>query len=220
MAWHEPPDDRRCTAHSKRGARGRCKQWAMQNRNTCYFHGGPSPRGLAHPATRTGRISQSLPVRLQARFEAAARDPDLLDQTADLAVLDSRIADVLARVDTGEAGALWRTARQQFDLLQIAISDQDAGAMRVAIVELQRAIGRGVADYTAWAEVINLIEARRKLVESQQRLLTAKNQIITVNDAVTLATAMLAAVRAVVTDRQQLYQLQVEFDRLMNINPR
>ena len=57
-----PPDNRRCTAKSKRSQQ-RCKNWAMRERAVCRFHGGKSYRGLASPRYVHGYYSKSLLAR-------------------------------------------------------------------------------------------------------------------------------------------------------------
>src|SRR5512137_3225662 len=96
----------RCTATSKR-THEQCGAWAVPGREVCHWHGGRSPRGLAHPSTRTGRFSKDLPTRMLANYQAALADPEMLALSEELAVVTAREADLIARVDTGEAGAVW-----------------------------------------------------------------------------------------------------------------
>ena len=45
---------------------------------------------------------------MQAAYEDALNDPQLMDLKRSVAVIDSRLIDLLGRVDSGESGALWR----------------------------------------------------------------------------------------------------------------
>jgi len=157
---------------------------------------------------------------MRARYEAAVGDPELLDMGQDIAMLDARLADLLARVDKGEAGALWQTVNQDFRALRNAITLGDANALKVALDDLGRVIAAGSQDYAAWSEIRGLLDQRRRTVESQQKLLVAKNQIITADQAMLLAQALMSAVRLAVTDAAVLQRVQLEFDRLMTMPER
>ena len=89
-----------------------CRQSPIEGRTRCRIHGGATPRGFDHPLTKTGRYSKHLPTRLLADYEAALADPNLLSAREDIAKLTARQADLLRRVDSGEAGALWGAMRK------------------------------------------------------------------------------------------------------------
>ena len=196
-----------------------CTNPAMPN-GRCRKHAGKARSGIAHPNYKTGRWSEHLPARMRARYEAAVGDPELLDMGQDIAMLDARLADLLARVDKGEAGALWQTVNQDFRALRNAITLGDANALKVALDDLGRVIAAGSQDYAAWSEIRGLLDQRRRTVESQQKLLVAKNQIITADQAMLLAQALMSAVRLAVTDAAVLQRVQLEFDRLMTMPER
>src|SRR4051794_20502728 len=92
------------------GARTRsgdpCRRSASQN-GRCRNHGGASLPSIASPTLRTGRYSKDIPTRMAARYQEAQADPELLMLRDEIALLDSRLSDVLSRVDSGESGAVW-----------------------------------------------------------------------------------------------------------------
>ena len=65
-----------------------CGKASMHGRERCRSHGGKSGRPPIH-----GKYSKFNPVprRLQARFEKAATDPELLDLTKDIALVDAQV---------------------------------------------------------------------------------------------------------------------------------
>ena len=55
------------------------------------------------PRFETGRYSKYLPTRLAGRYEEARADPELLALRDDIALLDTRVAQTVAALDTGES---------------------------------------------------------------------------------------------------------------------
>ena len=84
----------RCHAHSKQTGLP-CRQPAVRGREVCRFHGGHQPRGIASPRWKGRGYSKDLPTRLADRFRKAMRDPNLLACTSEVALLDSRIGEIL-----------------------------------------------------------------------------------------------------------------------------
>jgi hypothetical protein len=113
----------KCEAKTRRG--GRCQRAACVN-GRCHLHGGRSLRGSAHPGFKDGRWSKYLPDQLRARYEAGERDPNALSLRADLAATDSRIAELMGRLDTGESGRLWKALRASWTAVTRAYASRDA----------------------------------------------------------------------------------------------
>ena len=192
-----------------------CRRRAVAGKRVCQVHGGVSLAGPASPTFKTGRYSKYLPTRLAARYEAAANDPDLLAMREDIALVDSRLADVLARVDTGESGALWRQARDEFAVLDVAVKDGDAKAVTASLKRMNAMLGRGVSDYAAWGEVGDLLEQRRKLVESERKRLVEMQQVLDTRQAMVFVGAVMGVVQRNVTDRKQLSNIAHELQALL-----
>lgn len=166
----------------------------------CRIHGGATPSGLAHPQTKTGRYSKHLPTRLAASYAEAQSDQQLLELREDIALLDARLADVLARVDTGESGAIWRRLVQaKGDYHKAKAKDKDH-----ALDLLLGLIEEGAADYAAWEDVRALLDQRRRTVESERKRLVEMQQTITAERAMLLIGAISGIIRAHVTDPTQL----------------
>src|SRR3954451_14863589 len=100
------------------------------------MHGGKVPRGRALPQTKHGRYSKDLPTRLLATYSAAQADTELLSLRDDVALLDARLADVLARVDTGESSALWLDLGATLKAFQQASAAGDTAKMREHLTTL------------------------------------------------------------------------------------
>lgn len=189
------------------------------------MHGGKALSGIAAPALKTGRYSKHLPTRLMDRYQEARIDADLLALRDDIALLDARLEDVLAKVDTGEAGETWRALQETVHEFEKAERGANSTtretkkaeynhdreeAMRTIIVLCQA----GMSDYAAWNEVKALLEQRRKHAETEQKRLVAMQQMITASDAVLMQTAILDIIKRNVTDRATLIALSADFGKL------
>ena len=201
-----------CKAKSKRSG-VQCKNHAMIGKEVCRIHGGKSLSGLAAPAFKHGRQSKYLPARLMERYTEALDDPDLLALRDELALLDARLADVLGRVDTGEAGRHWIGLAEAWRTVERSVNEVDR---LQAMADLGDLIEQGVADYAAWDEVLRLIEQRRRLAESERKRLVEMQQMITVDRVMTLVAVLVDVVRRHVTDRQALSKISEDLRLYLN----
>jgi len=194
-----------------------CGNYAAPGSTYCKFHGGHARKGIMNPAYKDGKYSKFLPKRLQARYLEAFHDEKLLENRESLALMDTRLQDVLKRVDTGEAGKIWSTLRQTYKDLRQAMRVQDAALTSTKLQELDDLIGRGLADYAAWGEVYKILELRRGFAESERKRLVEMNQMITAERAMLLVSAIVQAIKKYVLDKTILYRLMLEIRRLVSI---
>lgn len=180
------------------------------------MHNGKAASGIASTQFKHGRYSKYIPDRLADRYHEAANDPEILELKNEIALVDARLADLLSRVDSGEARTLWDKARKATDKMLRAFESNDLGSMHVGILELDRLIGSGLADHDAWYEIHAVLDQRRKLAESERKRLVEADQMVKADKALTLATALLMAVKENVADRSVLSNIQASFNKLLN----
>ena len=190
-----------------------CRMSAMPN-GRCRLHGGKSPAGIASGTFKTGRYSKVLPARLAGRYAEARDDSELLALKEEIALTDARLQDLLARVDTGESGGLWRDLQGARIAFLAAQRAQDQEAQITTITTILDLIRRGHSDYAAWREVGGVLEQRRRLVESERKRLIEMQQTITAEQAMILVQALLASIKEHVTDRAALAAIQTKFIQL------
>jgi len=204
-----------CTATVRRTGE-RCRRRAVTGYNVCQVHGAGSPK-KGRPGGRPivhGRYSKKLPERLRERYEESLSDSELLSLRHELALCDSRLEDLLGRVDSGESGATWVHAQKTlYAFLKEFYSDGEHVGLRLD--ELKQAIQKGLDDYAAWGEIQALLEQRRKIVESEQKRLVALQQVITVEKAMLLFGAITDVIKRNVTDRHQLAAISHELAGLL-----
>jgi len=191
-----------------------CKAQAVRGKRVCRVHGGMTPSGIASPHFKTGRYSKALPARMLEAYTTAASDPQLLEQREQIAVLDARLIDLLARVDTGESGAIWQALMQQRMDFIASKRANDVKGQTTALNTILDLITEGHTDYRAWGEVQSVLEQRRRLVESERKRQVEMQQMVTSQQVMVLVSALLESVKRNVSDRAALAAIQTDFIRL------
>jgi hypothetical protein len=106
---------RYCTRHPvkgntlQEGGNGRCK-----------YHGGTTPRGIAHPSFKTGDRSKYFPAAVRRQALESYNDPELLSLRAYVALSDARWKQLAERFESGESGILWSKLRKKWAEFQEA----------------------------------------------------------------------------------------------------
>lgn len=189
----------------------------MHGKTVCYMHGGKTPKGMMQPAYKTGRYSKYMPARLLERFQQSSDDPDLLNLRDDIALVDSRLSDMLERVDSGESGETWKLAKAAHRTMKAGLAPGgDLTAAKAALDDLDAIISRGMGDYAAWREIGELLDRRERLVRSERRRLVELQQTMTVEQAMLLMGALAALVDEHVTDRAARLAISDGLRRLMS----
>ncbi len=188
-----------CQAKAKSTGQ-QCRRRAVSGKQVCTVHGGLTPGGIASPHWKHGRYSKYAPTRLIERYIEAQSDSEILNLTEEIALVDARIADVLKRVDAGESGQIWSELQEKRKKFLGAQRKQDQETMAEALTDILNLVARGHADWSAWLEVMNLIERRRRLVESEQRRRMSMHLLIKVEEAAQAMVILADAVRGAVVE--------------------
>jgi hypothetical protein len=132
----------------------------------CHKHGGASLKGAAHPAYKHGLRSKylkALPKQMAAGYRAALGDPGLLSLREEIALLTTRIMQLLDQLKDTPPGP-------DYDAVWAELRDTILDRSRVTAAELRRLVLlRGVVmveDALAWARA--LLEAARAEVDPGQ----------------------------------------------------
>lgn len=203
-----------CTAKSKQSGT-RCKKNAVPGREVCEIHGGKSLSGIASPTlTQGGRYSKVLPVRLKEEFERATGDGELLSIREDIALLDSRLSDVLASASNQESGELWQNLKDaRRDYLGASGKDKEE-KQSDALSRILWLINEGYQEWQAWKDIRFMLQERRQLVESERKRLVDMQQMISAEQANVLILNIVQTVKKHVTDRDALQAISEDIRRL------
>jgi len=191
-----------------------CQRPVAYEGKRCSVHGGKSLAGVNHPKYKTGRHSKYLPDRLQARYEEARNDPELLAVRSEVALLDARLSELLERVDTGEGAAAWSRLRKIHDNLQSALEEQDVQALSDTIAAMESVIERGSGEDAVWAQIYDVVERVRLLKQTEHKRLTAMHQMITAERAYLMISRIHNIIIENVTDPEKRLAIASELREL------
>ena len=201
----------RCNAKAKHSGQ-QCKRAAVNGTTKCDMHGGNSLRGPAHPNWKHGRHSKILPARLRERYESSLADPKTLELLDGIALIDARLEDVLKRVDTGEAGRLWKKLQElRAEYYEVMGDPVQERRVLFSILSL---IERGYADWAAWEDARGLIRDRLNLVSAEQKRRLHAQQTLSLEQGYVLNDLLVDSVRRHVTDVKVLNAIATDWRRL------
>jgi hypothetical protein len=176
------------------------------------MHGGKTPKGLVASNLQTGRYSRYLPARLHDRYMAAITDSELLDLRSELALLDSRMTELIERLeDSPDSSRLWKKLQSLFSQFDRHNSAGQVAEAAADLSEMRGIVKAGLGEWAIWSEIREHIEQRRRLTESERKRLIDMEAMITAEDANLLIVALTQAVREVVSDPDDLHRIQESF---------
>jgi hypothetical protein len=206
-----------CTAKSKRTGE-QCNGRAVVGGTKCRMHGGTSLAGIASPLFKHGRYSKHLPERLAGRYSEALADVKLLELGDEVALIGTRLGELVERIDTGESAQRWKALQTAYTNLKAATRSGDKLEFVAAMAALEVAIEAGGQDYQTWREIVELTEQRRKLSESERKYQIAAQQMITAERAMVLLAAVVDVIRRHVDDREVLSLISSELRALTMVD--
>lgn len=190
----------RCKAKSKQSGE-QCKRHAVPGKEVCAIHGGKSLAGPLSPTYVHGRRSKYMPKDLLVKYQEAVADPDILNLTHEIALVDARSMELLAKVNSGEAStALWDKLQKAANELVGAQQAGDAVKLAMALNDILDLIKRGSADAARWVELYNLLERRRRLVDSERKRRVDMQNSVNADGVMLLVTAIADLVNQHVPD--------------------
>jgi len=176
----------------------------MKGMEVCYLHGGKTPRGVASSRFKHGRYSKELPDRLLSKYEQMGQDENLLELREEIMLVDTRIGDVLRRVDMGDSGRLWRLMSEEQTKYSNAVNKNDVEAMRGSLDTIMALIPQGMGDWASWDEIGKLLDRRVRLVEGERKRIESAHGTMTAVQLMVLLASVLDIIRRYVTDRETL----------------
>lgn len=186
----------------------------MSGKSVCMMHGGKTPTGVALPQFKTGRYSKHLPSRLAGRYEQAISDPELLALRDDIGLLDTRIAQVVSALDTGESRESWVLLSSLWNDFEAGWKDMPPDDMEKAVAQMGKVIRDGLSAGYVWSEIRGLLKERAQLVAGEQKRLVDMQQYVTSEQAMTFVGALMASVRRHVSDPRALAAIAGDLTRL------
>jgi len=199
-----------CTAKSKQSGK-QCRRDACVGGTKCAMHGGKSLKGIASPSLTTGRYSKYLPQGLLNTYADIQEDDNLLSVRGDVQLLDVLIRSKLINLDTGESADHWDFLLKCIIKARKAYKNEDYGGLEEQLDEIEALADKRRLHYATEQEINAQLEQRRKLVDTENKIIMSKENAVTTEQAMLLVSALLASVKANVSDAAALNQIQADF---------
>lgn len=178
------------------------------------MHGGATPGGIASPHFKTGRHSKHLPTRLLGEYEKLLKQgSELLPLYPDIALLDTRVGELLRRVDADLSGESWRKARKSYADLKSSVSLNDSGKFQESMRDLGEALNSSDGQ-DLWDDIRAIIQERKALVDTETKRAKAAQESITLDRLMLVMSAVLDIIKQHVTDADTLQYIAADIRKL------
>lgn len=172
-----------------------CRQRPMKGRKKCRLHGGASLSGIASPTFKHGRYSKVLPTGLRKKFEDAGRDPFLLSHEPELKLLDVKLSELIGELGQDGGSGAFPELQKAWKELQSATLAGDESRVATCKSTLDGIFQRGMSDTGIWRQILDCIEARRKILESESKRLKEQGQSMSVEQLLAIIEYIVDVIR-------------------------
>lgn len=177
-----------------------CIMSPMKN-GRCRLHGGKQPApGPSHPNWKHGRQSkfmEHLPQKLRASFLASIDDPDLLSVRNELALMDSRLHELLQRLQSGETVERMRMLSETVHQIRSAllVKDPNLKELRDLADKARMLVDTSFGEDSVWNKIEGAISSRISLTETERKVMEMKQANIASDRLQVLMQQLLSSVR-------------------------
>jgi len=143
-------------------------------------------------------------------------DPAMLEQRNEIALLESRIAELVESIDEGASTFFLKNlvnAWNKFRKFATAGKQLEAQEM---IYELDDMIKHANRQAGVWLEIQGALELRRKLGESERKRIVEAQEFVMIQDAMALAQALVASINKHVEDDEVKQLIQNDIITIYN----
>jgi hypothetical protein len=172
----------------------------------CHLHGGKSLKGPASGTYQGKGYSKYFPSKkLGEIFARSFEDPDLTRLRKDLAIVETRLVELIQSLESEQSGTLWTQIRKKHR--ELRRSKPGSAKSAKLLREIGGLIERGSSDHFIWKEIGEQIELRRRLLDSETKRVLAAHQVMTAEEVRMLIDAVGNLIREHVKDRQSLQKI-------------
>jgi len=160
-----------------------------------YKHGGSSS------------LARALPKHLRKTFLEVSERKDIITLRDEIALLETRMIDLLHQLEEGGSSDFWQRARKCAD----AVRAGDGNPL-----DLAELVNQGAEQWSVWEDILNTIETRRRLSDTERKRLEMLGAYMTEAEAAALAGQLVRIVGEVVSDRRQLSEVVSRLEAIMS----
>lgn len=178
----------------------------------CRMHGGHAQHaiGTANPAFKHGRHSKYLPANLADLYETALANPDLMDMSDHIALLEGHIQQVLDAAKSGHPVPKWSDVRERFAELETAVLSGDHARVCEELDAMHILLDDGEHWDSAWDQTIGTMEQLRKMTDTEVKRKKELHQMVPVERVMILVAAVVEAVKRNVSNPQEIEAIKHE----------
>jgi hypothetical protein len=199
----------------------RCRNPVRTGWNVCPFHGaGRELKPGGKPPT-TGRFSKHLPTRFLEEYEAQLNDPEYLTLTNEMALVDSRVAELLTMLDGADTRVAWAKIRgvaYQLSVMSAMPANTTIEEFKAAIDTQKQALYEAIAirtqDHELWDSIKDMVEQRRKLADTERRRILDARKYLTLTEANAMLAFVVDAVMKNVSSGKERLAIAEQFKKL------
>jgi hypothetical protein len=217
--WRNEDDARVCGAfiRNRDWKWRRCKRKITMENGRCRDHGGATPSGQDHGAFKHGKYSKDLPANIKSRYEEVREDETLTNLREEVALIETRVHEVLSALDAKDSAELWQDIEREFHQFRSA---HQAGDQQEASKHLRAVTGlieEGASQQSKWREIGELVERKRKLVESERKREKALQAYVPLERFSILITAIDEIIRRNVNDDEVMRDIAREIKQTISL---
>jgi len=205
----------RCGAKLRKSRPPRyCERYPMPN-GRCYLHGGKSLKGPASGTYQGKGYSKYFPSKkLRRIFARSFEDRELMRLRNDLAIVATRLVELIQSLNSGQSGTLWKRLRKKYR--ELRRSRPNSAKFTKAINEIGELIECGSSNDVIWKEIGQQIELRRRLLDSETKRSLVADQVMTAEEVYMMGEAVGTEILKHVKDRQTLQKITEEVAGLLD----
>jgi hypothetical protein len=179
-----------------------CKALAMAN-GRCRMHGGTALYGKDHNWFMGNRYQADITGPLLEKYLNAVNDPEILNLSEEIAVLQARLSSLLAdATGNGQSGMLADKQLEVWRALMGAKRRRDGATYAEKLDELGELFKEGSRLRGVWEEIYEAMDMLRKLQHREQRRRVEMHAMLTSEQAVGLMAEMVNLVYQNVPDTE------------------
>ena len=172
----------------------------------CPLHGGKSLKGPASGTYQGKGFSKYFPSKKLGKiFARSFEDPELTRLRKDLAIVETRLVELIQSLNSEQSGTLWKRLRKKHR--ELRRSKPNSAKAAKLLHEIDGVIERGSSDHFIWKEIGQQIELRRRLLDSETKRVLVAHQVMTAEEVRMLIDAVANLIREHVKDRQALQKI-------------
>lgn len=200
------PNPNKCGAKLRNSHPPRyCERYPMVN-GRCPLHGGKSLKGPASGTYQGKGFSKYFPSKKLGKiFARSFADPELTRLRKDLAIVETRLVELIQSLSSEESGILWKQLRKKHR--ELKRSKPNSKKAPKLLHEIGELIESGASNHSIWKEIGQQIELRRRLLDSETKRVLTAHQVMTAEEVRMLIDTVATLIRDHVKDRKTLHKI-------------